>query len=339
MILCTLLALVAQDPVPLQDLTPIQASTRQPVRQEPMLVRSYNVWDLVGQGELLALENDLIKRVDQTDADAESVRREFAAFEAARSTAANALADIQSIMKANLEPAFDGKRHLLEALPGGRLLLLGSPEQHAWTRSYLDSCREFKGLIHVTAEIVSLPAGSLNQIMEERSGQVIAKAAADSLLLEAKSIVDAEIVQVSTMAIPPFRKATMVNVNQVAYIQDFELLVLPDAGKEIVDPVVAVVQEGTEMEVSVTPIESGRFSLDAHLTHSVLERPIKTFDMSIGPDKLKVQVQLPEVIISRLKGKFDLGLEEALVITSKQPDGEQELLMLMSVRAVTEQDR
>lgn len=332
MILLTLLALVAQEPVPLQDLAPTQASTRRPVPQEPMLMRSYSVEDLIGQGEVVALEKELLQSVDQPDAEAETVRREFEAFDAARASAGIALADIQSIVKSNLEPAFDEKRHLLETLPSGQILLLGSAEQHAWMQSYLGSCREFDGLIHVTAEIVSLPAGSLKSLMEERSGQVIPRAAADSLLQEAKSLADAEVVQVSTMAIPPFRKATMVNVNQVAYIQDFELLVLPDAQAELVDPVVDVVQEGTEMQVSVTPIQDGRFALDAHLTHSVLERPIRTFDMSIGPGKNKVTVQLPELIVSRLMGKFDLGVDESLAIASTGPDGEQELLMLMSVR-------
>lgn len=336
MIVFTLLALVAQDPVPLHDLTPLQTSDRRPVPQTQTLARSYNVEDLIGQDKVVALEKGLLRHMGLPNADADAVRHKYAAYEAARATANHALADIQSIMQASLEPAFDEERHLLRELSGGQLMLLGSAEQHSWVQSYLGLCREFHGLIHVTAEIVSLPPGSLNALVQERNGQVIPRVTADSLLLRAKDIPGSEVVQTSTIAVPPFRKATMVLGNQVAYIQDFEILVLPEAQAEIVDPVIGIIEEGTEMEVSVTPIQDGRFALNAHLSHSVLQRPIPTLDITIGTAKHKGTIQLPEVLISRLKGKFDLGIDESLAIASTGPDGQQELLLLMSVQTVPE---
>lgn len=330
MILLALLALCAQDPAPLARVS----AQGVPAPSKQLVLRSYGVADLCGHSQVHEQRRKLLQHIPWDATDPGVIIAQSAALDHAQAEASAALADIESIVRSHLKPAFDPARNLVRTVTDSSLLVLGDHNQQAWVQTYLETCRQFERLIRVDTVILNLPAGSLETLGHDHSGQVLPRTDADGLIAAAKRIPGATILEVPSVVTSPFRRANLTAVDQVAYIKDFELIVLEEEQQEIVDPVVDVAQDGVVLDITATPVEGGRFSLDAHLTYSVLERPIRTFETSIGALGHKVTVQLPEITISRLKGEFVLSQDQSLAIASTGPDGEGEVLMLMSVKSL-----
>ncbi len=89
-------------------------------------------------------------------------------------------------------------------------------------------------------------------------------------------------------------------LNQVAYIQDFDVEIAQAAS--IADPVIGVVADGVILDVRPVVSADRRFlTLELRPTVATLERPIQNFTTSLGVSGNSVTIQLPEMEIARVR--------------------------------------
>ncbi len=98
------------------------------------------------------------------------------------------------------------------------------------------------------------------------------------------------------------QKANVSVLNEISYIQDFDVEVAED-GKKVADPVVQTIQEGTLIDF--TPSLAGKgtsIGLQFHGTYAAVTRPIPTLERELpGSGGQKVKIQLPELRVQRLE--------------------------------------
>jgi type II secretory pathway component GspD/PulD (secretin) len=94
-------------------------------------------------------------------------------------------------------------------------------------------------------------------------------------------------------------RANLSVLNQVAYVQDFDVEIAQAAS--IADPIVAVIQDGVILDVRPVVSADRRFiTLELRPTIAVLKRPIQERVTTLGSQN-SVTIQLPEVEIQRVR--------------------------------------
>ncbi|MCP3918265.1 MAG: hypothetical protein GY711_22165 [bacterium] len=94
-------------------------------------------------------------------------------------------------------------------------------------------------------------------------------------------------------------RANLSVLNQVAYVQDFDVEIAQAAS--IADPIVAVIQDGVILDVRPVVSADRRFiTLELRPTIAVLQRPIAERVTTLGSQN-SVTIQLPEVEIQRVR--------------------------------------
>lgn len=94
-------------------------------------------------------------------------------------------------------------------------------------------------------------------------------------------------------------RANITVLNQVAYVQDFDVEIAQAAS--IADPIVAVIQDGVVLDVRPVVSADRRFILmELRPTVAELKRPIEEVATTIG-SQASVTIQLPEVDIQRVR--------------------------------------
>ena len=94
-------------------------------------------------------------------------------------------------------------------------------------------------------------------------------------------------------------RANIAVMNQVAYVQDFDVEIAQ--GASIADPVIDVIQDGVILDVRPVVSADRRFILmEMRPTVAELQRPIEERPTSLGTQQT-VTIQLPEVDIQRVR--------------------------------------
>jgi hypothetical protein len=298
-------------------------------------LRIYDVAHLTGQDELSQALASL------SAADGRSAATAFGQLEhveflrdRVRATTDSLLQTVREMMR----PAFEDPTNRLEHLERGSMALLASPDQHAWLATFLEHVTAFDGIVDLEARIYLLQRGELAGLNVSRSGQVLT-AEATGVLMRELARAGAEVVQAPRVLVTPFREASLSAVDQVAYIKDYELKVIPDQDLEVADPVIGIAESGIVMRLRCVPLTSGELSVDSHLEYSTLIEPIPTIETTIGAMGNKVTVQLPEITRIRLEGRFEVLSGETLLMASVDPDGEEEVLVLVRASKVAAEKR
>ncbi|MFO0981797.1 MAG: hypothetical protein U1E76_08660 [Planctomycetota bacterium] len=92
-------------------------------------------------------------------------------------------------------------------------------------------------------------------------------------------------------------RAYFTNINEVSYLQDFDVDVANTAF--IANPQVGVIQEGIVLDVRPTISYDRRFiTLEIQTTVANLKRPIPEFETSLGGFSVPIRFQLPEIDVS-----------------------------------------
>jgi hypothetical protein len=227
-----------------------------------------------------------------------------------------------------IEPKMEANLQRLEYLGAGSMALVGTPDQHMWMTRFLDSGTEFQGLIDVQARVYILEKGQLSKLSQAKSGEVLNQAQFKALI-DALDKAGVESVTAPRLTTYPFQEADMRVIDQVAYIKDYELKVIPEQDAEIADPVIDVVHSGVVMKVRGMPLADGQLSVFASLDYSTLKRPIKTLETTLGASGHTLTVQVPEVTKVKLQGRFNVHPTEALLLATVDPQAENEVLVLV----------
>lgn len=232
------------------------------------------------------------------------------------------------ILRDLAQPAL-GAGQRLELLDGGRLALLGVPEQHAWLAGFLAHAVAFDGLIDIQARIYQTDARTLPQAFASSEGRTLAPGEQDALLRHF-STAKADTILAPRVLVFPFQESRLKSVDEVSYVKDYEIKVLP--GQEIADPVIDVAESGVNLRLRALPVEREGLVLYVDLDCSHVLQPMRTFETRLATGA-SVTIDLPEVTRVGIQGRFELAPGQALLVTSPaDPAGERVLLLLVEAR-------
>lgn len=221
----------------------------------------------------------------------------------------------------------------VEHVAGGTLALLGDARQQAWLAGFLAGAAEFHGLVDLQARIYIGRKGAFPESSAARSGQVLSQGALAILLMELESV-QADVIVAPRVLAFPFQEAELTAVEELPYLQDYELQVLPDSDTEIADPVIGVAESGIRLRLRAVPLAGGRLAVYTNLEYSAVAQPIPSTQIRIGRHAQEVTVQLPDITRVHLEGHFDVSSGQTLVLVSGDPSGKQEVLVLLETKRV-----
>jgi len=120
-----------------------------------------------------------------------------------------------------------------------------------------------------------------------------------SLVLRAvEKSASARVLQAPILTVYNTQRANITLVNQVSFIQDFDVEVAQTAF--IADPIVSIIQDGLTLDVRPTISYDRKYiTLELQPTIATLLRPIPTFQTSLGALTTPVTLQLPETNIQK----------------------------------------
>jgi hypothetical protein len=320
--------------------TPVPASEPLAVIETQALaadtsIRLYEVGHLTGQERLASHIAAIVETARVVEIEATLERLESLAHvrKEVSSTTESLLATIREL----LSPPMEEGIQRVDAVSRGSIALVGTRLQHQWLAEFLASASRFDGMIDVQAQIFVLEVGRLAELSQIRSGEVLNAAQVATLAGELRRL-GAEVVTSPRVSTYPFQRAHLSIVEQVAYIKDYELKVLPEQDSEIADPVIDVVSSGVQMQLRGVPLPNQKLSIFASLEYSVLERPIRTFETTLGAMAHSVTIQLPQVTRVQLEGRFEVLPGETLLLATVDPAGEHEVLVLLEASLILTPD-
>jgi type II secretory pathway component GspD/PulD (secretin) len=109
---------------------------------------------------------------------------------------------------------------------------------------------------------------------------------------------EGRILQAPIVTVFNTQRANITLINQVSFIQDFDVEVAQTAF--IADPIVGVIQDGLVLDVQPTVSHDRKYiTLQLKPTIATLTRPIPTFSTSLGAFSTPVTIQIPELKVQR----------------------------------------
>lgn len=295
------------------------------------VLRRYDVSRLTGQARLQDLDAGIVDTANPVQIEVALIRLER--LEQRRKEVRSKSDSLVATIREMIEPPLVSSIQRVDLLAGGALALVGTREQHAWLAQFLAAASEFTGLIDMQARIFVLEEGRLADLAQVRSGEVLGPAQVTALLSSLERLGSSAVTSPHIAAFP-FQEAHLSVVEQVAYIRDYELKVLPDQSAEIADPVIDVVNHGLQMQLRGVPLANNKLGIFASLEYSIVERPIRTIETTLGASGRTVVIQLPQVTRVTLEGHFEVLPNETLLLATVDPAGKNDVLVLLQARRI-----
>jgi hypothetical protein len=237
-------------------------------------------------------------------------------------------------VRSQLTPPLTAPEHALD-LGTGELALVGLPEQHRWLEGFLAGAATFEGLIDLQARLYQVPQGKLpEEFTGGQSGRALARDEAQRLIawLDAHDPKPTHAPRTVTF---PFLESRLAVVDEIPYVGDYEIKVLPGQDAEIVDPVVRVAEDGLHLDLRCIPTGATGLDLQLRLDNSRVRQPIESTELVLRSGFPPVTVQLPEITHVGLEGRFTLTTDETLLlITPFDPVEQLETLLLIQAHRV-----
>lgn len=306
----------------------LPASGRAPITApsaQDAVWRAYDISDLTGQDRADELRQAL-GRVQP--AEVEKALAIFLGAQEAASTTAEAI--VQTIRVHGL-PTFQGNG-AVRADVAGNLLVSGTPAHMAWVDSFLAIQREADRQIQIEAILYSVPIGAIDKLGIKRSSQQFAAAPLAKLKAGLQAIYDANVIFMPKVIVGPRQLATITVVEQIAYIKDYELLIVQPGDTEIADPVIGVVEDGVKFDLRAIPLGAGTYALDVNLMNSEVTMPMASFEVTLGSHTVPMTISLPEVRSVRLTTRMALAIDEGLVIRTPDLDQQRDYVMVLQIQ-------
>lgn len=338
-----LMVLSLPSPTSAQDLAGQQDvdENRTSIPSQELRLEVYNFADLIGLPKVEAVQAEMSIMLEGDTATVPDYRAKQEELSKTRERAqvqAQALADV---LKLHMRPKFIEDRNSSRLLHRGLLVLLASPEQHDWVATFLAFQREPQGFLQIEARMITVPQGTMSDLGVSGSAQIFENDAEFEALL--RSIIasgpDVEVVTAPKIVARPLQKATVSILNQVAYVSDYELVIVEPGKVEIADPVIDVIQEGVVFEVRAVPLSPGIYGVEVDLSQTTLLRPMRTYKSVIGAGRHEVTYTLPEVVKRGIHTQLTLADGASALFVS--PDGPvasdgRDLVIIFRLRHIPE---
>ncbi len=311
----------------------VQDPPAEPSIAEQQTLRMYEVSDLTGKDELP--DQPFWEVGEERAVDAQVVLDLQERKEAAARVHDQA-EHLRQLVVSYMRPKLTDPKGNLHLFNDGVLALTGSDEQHAWTRQFLDVQRRTTGMVEIQVRLVTVPEGRMRTLGVEGSSALYENDVKLDALMHGLTGEDIEWITAPRVLTHLRQRAQISVLNQVAYLEDYELVVVEPGSVEIIDPVVGVVQEGTFLEILNAPVEPGVFGIDLNLDLSTLERPIPTKTIQVGADRREFEIGQPKVTTVNVSSKMLLRDGATALLISPDPTRDVDLGVFITLRHVLE---
>lgn len=230
-------------------------------------------------------------------------------------------------------PLADGQR--VELAEEGTLALLGDARQQAWLEAFLLRAASFRGLLDLQARIVVAREGVLPRRLVEHGGLVLTPEEHRVVLRELEGV-ETEVVVAPRVVAFPFQESTLAALEEIAYVQDYEVRSIPGVDVRIADPVIGTARDGVRMQLRGVPLGGQRLGIHTTLEYSSVAQPIPTYELHLGLLDTKATVQLPEITRVIVGGDYELDSGQTLLLASRHPSGGREVVLLLQSSLVPE---
>jgi len=232
-------------------------------------------------------------------------------------------------IRKHLRPGLTRGLDVLQTQAGGMLLLTGTAEQHAWTRSFLDLQRAQElQLLHVDsrylrgkgADFEAAGFAGPSEVWEDES--LLPKA-----LEQMASRTDKyELVTAPSLTVLPAQPAYISIMNQVAYVKSYEVVYVHPGPVAIADPVIDVIDEGFLFDLTGIQVEEGLYALELKFERTEIERPIPTKEIKVAIDTSST-VTISQPVVTSSKLSSTVLLRDGSSVWFRIPDGDSEMLI------------
>ncbi len=256
---------------------------------------------------------------------------------------------IADMLQEFVEPRL-GAKDEIQTVGEGRLVVLASPEQHAWIRRWLELQRATpEQQVDVTASFYALTPAAyaacfaplLARVQQPTQVRLAAGVQARSLLLAPGAETVAFLTALakadgvdsvsSPRVLARMRETVDVRAGkEVAYVKDFELERTP--GSVIANPVIGTVWDGLAFSCFASPLASGHLGLTLEALAADLQHPIPSVETSLGVGA-PVTIQLPRVRVARVRAAVELP-KDHVVVFSVADTTEKPILVVVRAQAV-----
>jgi hypothetical protein len=274
----------------------------------------FDVRDLTGQSRLDALARDIVSDAVSTETRIVLLERYRELVESGE--VRNAMQNLVTAIEELAQPRFTGPHQKVQSIGDGQLTVAGTAAQRDWVRGLLAEMRRDASPITVSALVILLPKGGLAKYLPDGIPRFVG---ADELAEVRARIADEERLNCPRVAVFPCQRASLSVIDQTAYIKDYSVEVVNE--QMIVDPEIAVLDTGLELDLRVAPVAPGRFALRSEFSLTSARRPFATRTVQVGPNKSEVTIQLPEVEKMNVSGRFDVALGTAVLLGCFSPAG------------------
>lgn len=299
-----------------------------PASAQDAVWRAYKISDLTGQNRA----DDLRQALGLVQpAEVEKALAKF--LGAQKSASATAKAIVEAIRVHGL-PAFQGNG-AVRADVAGDLLVSGTPAHMAWVDAFLAIQRSSDNQVLIEATLYSVPAGAMDKLGIERSSQQYGTEALVKLKAGLQAIPDTDVVFMPKVIVSSRQLATIACIKQIAYVKDFEFVIIQPGDTEIADPVIGIVEDGIKFDLRAIPLGSDTYAIDVDLVNSDVTVPMATFETTLGHHTTPVTISLPEVRSVRLTTRMALGLTEGLVIRTPDQDKQRDYVMVLQIEELS----
>jgi hypothetical protein len=316
--------------VPFQDRQVVSIEPAEAARPAlDQLLAIHDVSQLTGHAQLARRAATLAL---EPAGDAARAAADFEELERLRSQSELKRDGLLQVLRAGLRPAMDAATRL-EWLEGGRIALLGSPQQQAWLETWLAQARPFDGLIEVRTVLWSLPRTAEVASWTARNRERLSPAALAELQARLEAL-GAQRISAPNLLCFPFASAELRAGSELPYVSDWEFLELADRDDRVPSPVIARTFEGFEVNVRCAPAEAGRLRLEVEARHTTIRRPLTRYETTLGHWHEPLVVQLAEWTTVQVRGDVELADDETLILAAEDEAGDRVVLALVGARSV-----
>ncbi len=317
-------------------LTPclVQSPLSEPSIAEQQTLGMYDVGDLVGKNG--STEIPSVGLGEARGADAERILRDVQEHQQALAEVHEQAEQLRFVVAAFMQPELTDSKETLQLLDDSLLLLQGTSRQHAWIRQFLDLQRQTSGMVEVQVKLVSVPEGHMRTLGVKSSSALFAGDDELEALTRGLEGEDIEWITAPRLVTRLRQRAQISLLKQVAYVQDYRVVVVEPGRVEVIDPVVESVQDGILLDIQNAPLEPGVFGIDLNLDLSTLERPIPTTTIQVGADRREFEIGQPRVTKINVSSKMLLRDGATALLISPDPTRDADLGVFITLHHVLE---
>jgi hypothetical protein len=218
------------------------------------------------------------------------------------------------------------------------LVLLGRAEQHAWLDRYLATARKQRDEVFtLDCEVYAMPEKVFTETVAPALAPPGKAAAGGPVLLAPGEGTDAfraalkgdarcEAVASPKLVVRPLMPAQVSQVQQTAYVRDFEIEVAK--ASFLANPIVDVVRDGVSIEAAATLLQEGTMGVSLQMSVCDLQRPIREFTTTLAGSTLPVTIQLPKVQTTQARAAVELQRGHTIVLPLPPLAGKRHVLLL-----------